>query len=73
MEAQEKHFQESQGEAGLHCCYSEEHESLKGAGYGWAVLCCFEDEKSVLWVDNYEYCNSVNYCPFCGYKSKSTL
>lgn len=31
---------------------------------------CEEMENGELWVTNVEYCNQVNFCPFCGYKAK---
>lgn len=40
--------------------------------YGDAVYQCF-GENGKLFVDNHEYCNQVNYCPFCGYKAEITV
>lgn len=37
--------------------------------WGWAIDCCDEREDGTLWVDNDEYGNQVNYCPFCGYEA----
>ncbi len=56
---------------GLHYC-----EIPKTAGkvekhrYGLAVKVCYENTDGKLWVDNNEYNNQVNYCPFCGYKAR---
>ena len=53
----------------VHECISD--NTIKVADYGVAINECFESEKDgKLWVTNGEYSNSVNYCPFCGYKSK---
>ncbi len=35
--------------------------------YGIAVNSCWEEDGK-LWVGNGEYANTVNFCPFCGYK-----
>ncbi len=37
--------------------------------YGVAVVECNESVDGWLVVDNAEYGNRVNYCPFCGYKA----
>lgn len=34
--------------------------------YGHAVFYCIGRDDGTLWVDNGEYANIVNYCPFCG-------
>jgi hypothetical protein len=38
--------------------------------YGNAISYCFEDVDGKLFVENGEYENQVNFCPFCGYKAK---
>ena len=51
----------------LHKC--EAGNDIKVDGYGIAIEGCWEDKKDrKLWVGNGEYSNTVNYCPFCGYK-----
>lgn len=51
----------------LHNC--EADNTIKVGGYGIAIDGCWEDVKDgKLWVGNVEYANTVNYCPFCGYK-----
>ena len=37
--------------------------------YGFAANVCEEHADGTLWIDNGEYSNAVNYCPFCGYKA----
>ena len=56
----------------LHYCEPSE-EKMQGSGYGLAVTICAEDEYGMLWVDNDEYGNAVNYCPFCGFKAKVSM
>lgn len=46
-----------------HYCTVDEH-------YMDAVNYCTEDDEGVLHVGNGEYSSVVNYCPFCGFKSK---
>ena len=41
--------------------------------WGPAVTRCFEDDNGELWVDNDEYCNTVAFCPFCGYTNKTVV
>jgi len=50
---------------GRHVCSG----GLPGAMYGGALDNCSEDEEGRLWVDNGEYCNQVNYCPYCGFRA----
>ena len=38
--------------------------------YGTAISLCFEDSDGLLWADNNEYRNQVNFCPFCSYEAK---
>ena len=40
---------------------------------GIAIDLCYEDEAGQLWVENGEYGNRVNYCPFCGYKAPQQM
>ena len=40
---------------------------------GNAVEYCYEDENDNLVASNGEYSNKVNFCPFCGYKSKKFI
>lgn len=53
---------------------SELHEcnyiSKKAGMFGSAADYCFEKEDGSLWVGNDEYFNTVNFCPFCGYKAQ---
>jgi len=41
--------------------------------YGAAVIDCKEHDDGHLYVDNSEYGNRVNYCPFCGFKAKKQM
>jgi len=41
--------------------------------YGGAVIDCLERIDGKLYVNNGEYGNRVNYCPFCGYKAKMQM
>mgnify|MGYP007071674193 CR=1 FL=1 len=51
----------------LHKCVADDNTKIDG--HGIAIEDCWEDEKDRnLWVGNGEYANTVNYCPFCGYK-----
>lgn len=56
----------------LHYCEPPEG-AIEGSGYGLAIAVCAEDEYGKLWVDNDEYGNAVNYCPFCGFKAKVSM
>lgn len=58
----EKYHQDNK----LHCCDSM--DNLHGA-----VSYCHEDDNNVLWCGNSEYASAVNFCPFCGVKSKTTV
>ena len=49
--------------------YCEANEVMEVGEFGAAITACFEYKDGQLWVDNGEYANVVNYCPFCGYKS----
>jgi len=40
--------------------------------YGIAVYYCTEHDDGTLWIGNDEYENQINFCPFCGYKAKSS-
>ena len=42
----------------------------KYSGHGEAIDFCMEAKNGSLWVGNGEYMSQVNYCPYCGYKSK---
>ena len=50
-----------------HACSVPDNAIIEG--YGIAIDYCSESEGK-LWVGNGEYCNSVNFCPFCGYSIK---
>jgi hypothetical protein len=55
----------------LHMCEVQENEDFLDGGYhGVAITNCWEEENKYLWVGNSEYSNTVNFCPFCGYKSQ---
>ncbi len=54
----------------LHFCELKDCDIVEGGRYGIAVSNCWEEEDGKLWVTNEEYSNTVNFCPFCGYKSK---
>mgnify|MGYP003404892953 CR=1 FL=1 len=56
----------------LHYCEPSEEE-IESSCYGVAISTCAEDEDGRLWVDNEEYGNAVNYCPFCGFKAKISM
>lgn len=43
--------------------------STKSGAYGNATYKCFEDPEGFFWVDNEEYGNQVNFCPYCGTKA----
>lgn len=49
----------------LHCC--DFGESMGDDAVTW----CHEDEDHVLWCGNGEYTAIVNFCPECGFKSRS--
>lgn len=40
---------------------------------GGAIFDCLGHEGGKLYVNNGEYGNRVNYCPFCGYKAKKQM
>lgn len=62
-------YQEYMRQSNLHYCQATE-ENTDG-GYGRAIDDCREDEdKPGLYAGNGEYTTKVNYCCFCGYKSK---
>ena len=51
----------------LHNCKAG--DDIEVDRYGIAIDRCWENESdNKLWVGNGEYENTVNYCPFCGYK-----
>lgn len=63
----------------LHYCqYKLAHEArealcqktLRYKTYGAAITERWEDKDGYFHVSNDEYCSLVNFCPFCGYKSK---
>lgn len=56
----------------LHYCEPLDEE-IESSHYGTAIGTCAEDEYGKLWVDNEEYGNSVNYCPFCGFKANVSM
>lgn len=64
-------------ERAKHSCEPGSHEDythiFPHGNFGAAVDRCVEDEQGRLWVDNREYKNRVNYCPFCGYRAKSQV
>jgi hypothetical protein len=61
-----KHFM-----GNLHNCEIPENLAITDT-WGIAISECFEDKDTFeLWVGNGEYSNKVNFCPFCGYKSKA--
>ena len=37
------------------------------------IAYCTEDENGNLYVTNYQYQGNVNYCPFCGFKSRKII
>lgn len=45
-------------------------KEAKVHSWGAAVTTCYENNNGVLFVDNDEYQNQVNFCPFCGYEAK---
>jgi hypothetical protein len=47
--------------------------TLPDGAYGEAINSCSEDKDDKLWIDNGEYSSQVNYCPYCGYKSKKQV
>lgn len=47
----------------------EADDTIQCANHGVAIDACWE-ENNQLWVANSEYANTVNFCPFCGYKIK---
>ena len=54
------------------------HEcSVVGLEVEWdftaSVIKCYERESGKLFVENWGYVSRVNYCPFCGYKSKKQM
>ena len=53
----------------LHLCHFSKYDLERG-WYGIAINRCEENDKGELWVDNTEYGNRVNFCPFCGYEAK---
>ncbi len=59
-------------EGGYHWCgiFDFDVGDHKRALYGEAVVKCYESDDDNLYVSNGEYGNRVNYCPFCGYKTK---
>ena len=62
----------------LHECKRENFDfeplkDLDGWTWGAAVKTCYESKDGHLWVDNEEYSNLVNFCPFCGYKAKKRI
>lgn len=61
-----------EGEVELHKCI-DENDAFPRGGYGAAVTICLEFENGDLWVDNGEYGNRVNFCPFCGYEAQNKI
>jgi len=59
-------FDEHQQKYCLHNCSG----ILPYSGYGEAIDHCYEDLDGSLHAGNDEYCSQVNFCPYCGYKSK---
>ena len=54
----------------LHRCEIKEWGVIKkDGGFGQAIIFCYERD-GMLFVDNDEYNNQVNFCPFCGHKAK---
>ena len=51
----------------LHACTDDDYQLFETRAYGEAINACMEESEGKLWVSNGEYCNQVNYCPFCGY------
>lgn len=49
---------------------TKEDQSYETGRYGDAVTLCYENELGELYLDNGEYNNQANYCPFCGFKAK---
>ena len=46
-----------------------EYKGIPTEAYGMAADLCTEDDNGKFWISNGEYCNQVNYCPFCGVKA----
>jgi len=53
----------------LHYCDISKQDT-ETTHYGIAIDLCEETEDGRLWVNNLEYGNGVNFCPFCGFKAK---
>jgi hypothetical protein len=53
----------------LHKCAGH----FPSASYGSAIDQCREFEDGTLWVDNDEYSNRVNFCPYCGYRAQKLM
>lgn len=64
-----------QDEARLHSCSYEKGPEETTKSYGPAIVSCieYEYERGKFWVGNDEYCNQVNFCPFCGVKAPVQL
>jgi len=63
---------------GKHRCepgydFDEERQVFPSAGFGAAIIACYEDEEGKLWAVNSEYCIQVNFCPFCGYAAREQV
>jgi hypothetical protein len=73
----ENRFSQFCKEQNLHHCMTGEKNNFEiYSGNDSPIVVCYEDEKGILWAGNDVDLNLecvVNFCPFCGYKSKNTI
>lgn len=58
-----------------HCAILKEEDNEIYDGKGPSIILCYEDETGFLYAGNDEinYESVINFCPFCGYKSKKEV
>lgn len=56
---------------GGHCCRILDGSQI--GLYGPAASECWEDQNGAFWLDNGEYMNTVNFCPYCGCRSRNPI
>lgn len=72
----DKSFGDFCREFGLHHCMTHNEDGELFEGEDPAIVICHEDEAGYLWAGNDTDINCmsvVNYCPYCGYKSKRQI
>lgn len=64
IEKRDPHFRE-----GAHDCLLDSDYTA----YGAAIDGCTEDTEGRLWAGNDEYGSQVNFCPVCGFETKTKV